>query len=147
MTLAAGAITDIDDMAGLTTLGAAWTDWASTFAWTATTVNPAIGNGTKTAKYINIGKLVIFTASIVMGSTTTYGTGTYIFSVPFTAATTTLHAGAACLIDQGTGSNRQPGATRFNTTSNVTIQGTGGPIAPTLPFTWASGDTIAFTLT
>lgn len=147
MTLAAGAITDIDDFSPYQALTGAWTDWSSTFAWTATSVNPAVGNGTKSAKYIQVGKLVIFTASIIMGTTTTYGTGTWLFSVPFTSATTDLHAGVSWLVDQGTATNRQPGVVRFNTTSNVTITGgSGGPVAAAIPFTWASTDRIGFTL-
>lgn len=68
----------------LNAIGNPWT--AYTPSWTAATTNPSLGNGTATGAYIQAGKLVVFRARIVMGSTTTYGSGQYSISLPTTAA-------------------------------------------------------------
>jgi len=68
----------------LNAIGNAWTTY--TPAWTASTTNPVINNGTLTGSYMQAGKYVTFRIRVVMGSTTTYGSGTYFFSYPFTAA-------------------------------------------------------------
>lgn len=61
----------------------AWTSY--TPAWTASTA-PDVGNGTLTGRYLKIGRTV--TASIILtcGSTTTYGSGAWNFSLPVAAA-------------------------------------------------------------
>ena len=64
----------------------AWTAYTPT--WTADTTNPVIGNGTIQGKYAKIGRKVTFHFVIIMGSTTTYGTGNYILSLPFIASST-----------------------------------------------------------
>lgn len=71
----------------LKALGDAWTSWGTGASWTASTTNPAIGNGTWEGKYLQAGKFVKFSIQITMGTTTTYGTGNWqlAFPVPETA--------------------------------------------------------------
>lgn len=67
-------------------LGNAWTTYAVSWTNSAGT-NPAIGNGTITARYQKYGRMVAYNVAIVGGSTTTWGTGGtdfWKFSVPFT---------------------------------------------------------------
>lgn len=71
------------DMSGF---GPAWTSW--TMAWTAATTNPTIGNGTITGRYIQLGKLVVATARISQGTTTSFGSGAYSFSLPVASQST-----------------------------------------------------------
>ena len=68
----------------------AWTSY--TPLWTSSGTAPALGNGTIVGYYAKAGRLV--TAKIAMegGSTTTFGTGSYSFSLPFTAAVTGIAA-------------------------------------------------------
>ncbi|MFM9542331.1 hypothetical protein [Streptomyces turgidiscabies] len=66
------------------TMFAAWTSYTPT--WTAATSNPALGNGTLVGRYIKWGRTVLFHVNLVMGSTTTYGSGAYSFDVPATSA-------------------------------------------------------------
>src|SRR4051812_11309895 len=61
-------------------LYAAWT--AFTPAWKATTSNPAIGNGTMNGAYKQIGKTVHVQYYLLMGSTTTFGSGQWQFDLP-----------------------------------------------------------------
>lgn len=55
---------------------------AFTPTWTAATTNPSIGNGTLVGRYVKIGKTVICSISLTMGSTTTYGSGNWSLSLP-----------------------------------------------------------------
>lgn len=50
--------------------------------WTSSGTQPAIGNGTLSGRYFRIQKLVLVQILFIAGSTTTYGTGTYRFSLP-----------------------------------------------------------------
>lgn len=58
----------------------AWT--AYTPSWTATTTNPAVGNGTLIGRYQKIGRQIVFHVNLTCGSTTTYGSGSYNFTMP-----------------------------------------------------------------
>jgi hypothetical protein len=63
--------------------GIAFDAWqAYTPAWTSTGTAPSLGNGTITGRYTQIGKTVFGSAVLTMGSTTTFGTGTYRLSLP-----------------------------------------------------------------
>ncbi|WP_418059937.1 hypothetical protein [Pimelobacter simplex] len=66
-------------------IGDPWT--AYTPAWTSSGTQPVLSNGSATGRYIQAGKLIIFRATITMGSTTTYGTGQYSVGIPTTSAT------------------------------------------------------------
>lgn len=57
--------------------------------WRATTTNPALGNGKLAGSYMKIGGLCYVSITLTIGSTTNKGTGTYKFTLPFTAATIT----------------------------------------------------------
>lgn len=70
--------------AELNGIGEAWTSY--TPVWTASTTNPDIGNGTILGKYCQVNKLVVARINVSFGSTTTYGSGTWLFSYPVTAA-------------------------------------------------------------
>jgi len=63
----------------------AWTPYTPT--WSSTGTAPNIGaNGTITGRYMKIGRTVLCLINVTFGSSTTYGTGNYNFSLPFTAA-------------------------------------------------------------
>ncbi|MER7807929.1 hypothetical protein [Streptomyces sp900116325] len=72
----------------LNSMFSAWTPY--TPAWTAATTNPVLGNGSLTGQYIKIGRTCTATVILTMGSTTTYGSGNYSFSLPFQAAAATV---------------------------------------------------------
>jgi hypothetical protein len=68
-----------------------WTDlisgWTSyTPAWTSTGTAPVLGNGTIFGRYKLVGKVCTANFEAVFGTTSTFGSGTWAFSVPFTAA-------------------------------------------------------------
>jgi hypothetical protein len=73
----------------------AWTTYTPT--WTAATTNPVVGNAVIAGRYLKVGRKCIVDLRIQMGSTTTYGSGAYSFSVPFTAAGSVDYLGGARL--------------------------------------------------
>jgi hypothetical protein len=118
--------------------------------WTGTGSNPAIGNGAISGGYINAGDLTWFYVSITMGSTTTYGTGSWGLSLPV-APFSTFRWGFE-------GTARDSSASQ---TWRITGEVASGAIAlrcdattagnqlrditPTVPFTWATNDTFLVT--
>lgn len=114
--------------------------------WTAASVNPVIGNGTITGNYVKVGRFVRIQIRIVMGSTTTFGTGNYTFgNFPFAAATTYQLEGMSISgVDAGT-SYRQ-GFTFAGGIGADSIgvfnSGTFAIWSPTVPHTWANTDEI-----
>ena len=82
---------------------AAWTSYTPT--WTATTSNPAIGNGTLTGRYLLMGKTVYVRIYLQYGSTSTAGSGNWKWALPFNNATNiTKHlvVGTSAILDSGT---------------------------------------------
>ncbi|MFD5370828.1 hypothetical protein [Streptomyces sp. NPDC127103] len=63
---------------------AAWTTY--TPSWTSTGTAPALSNGSILGRHKQIGKQCTVTWEQVMGTTTTFGTGAWGWSMPFTAA-------------------------------------------------------------
>lgn len=128
--------------ANFAAIGAAPTSYSP--AWTASSVNPAIGNGSIVGAYIQLGKLVFVDIAIVMGSTTTFGTGTYSFSLPggMTAMAGRTQHILAHGLDSGTAHRTgtayvAAGASVFEVASNATLQW-----SPSVPHTWATSDEI-----
>ncbi|MCX4786457.1 hypothetical protein OG369_09765 [Streptomyces sp. NBC_01221] len=62
----------------------AWTSF--TPSWTSTGTNPVLGNGALAGRYMKIGRTVHVIITLTWGSTTTPGTGSYVFSLPFQGA-------------------------------------------------------------
>jgi hypothetical protein len=65
----------------------AWTPYAP--AWTASTTNPTLGNGTLTGRYSLVGKTCSGQIKLTTGGTTSFGSGDWYFSLPFAAYETT----------------------------------------------------------
>src|SRR5690242_17937039 len=58
----------------------AWTSY--TPVWTGTTTNPVIGNGSLNGRYARLGKTLDVFIQITMGSTTTFGSGAWLLTLP-----------------------------------------------------------------
>lgn len=63
---------------------AAWTSYTPT--WTSTSTAPVLGNGTLSGRYMKIGRNVLCQINLTVGSTTTFGSGNYSWSLPAAAA-------------------------------------------------------------
>jgi hypothetical protein len=115
--------------------------------WTASTTNPVLGNGSIFGNSIRIGDLVFFTIQLQMGSTTTYGSGDYLFSLPVTPTAAGSLFGMSQILDAGVAwyGGYFPENVVSGTTSTFrlrTASGTGSAVTPTVPFTFGNGDII-----
>ncbi|MCX4576520.1 hypothetical protein OHB41_25775 [Streptomyces sp. NBC_01571] len=120
----------------------AWSTY--TPVWGATGTAPAIGNGTINGRYMKVGRTVHFEATMFMGSTSTYGTGSWNITIPFPSATKSTTGNALLrFFDSSAGANYvgvgQVGsndtAARFFAQSGSTAN-----IATGVPFAWAASD-------
>ncbi|MEU1787122.1 hypothetical protein ABZ553_14855 [Streptomyces sparsogenes] len=132
------------------TMGA-WTTYTPT--WTAATTNPGLGNGTLVGRYAVIGKTCHAQINLMAGSTTTFGSGTYSFALPFTSANQgCTYIGNAHLLQSsrwgghfvispnaGTASAYFPNVDATTTTLTAW--------SPTTPITFASGGVMRITVT
>lgn len=123
--------------------------------WTGSTTNPNIGNGVLLGRYLTVDKFMFIEIFIEAGSTTTFGSGAYSFSVP--GGVTLVTEGAAAQGDQSIpGFVRDSSANlhwrlsaRANSSTQVidriffsdNVTTTGG-VSNTSPFTWATGDSM-----
>ncbi len=125
-------------------INTSWT--AYTPQWTAASVNPSIGNGTLEGWYKVIGKTCFVRGNIVMGSTTTFGTGEWYISMPFTASHADAILMTANLLDNGSAwynATLNGARAGFNFKTAIQYQSTGGTavdVRSNQPFTWASTD-------
>jgi hypothetical protein len=136
-------INDIQDevVAVETDLLKSWSSWTPT--WT----NLTVGDGTVTAKYFKLGKLIFFELHLVLGSTTSVG-GAVSVDLPVNAAATTSFIA-------GFGEASDANGLRYSTFSRLTgadamalyaHDGTSMvAIDTTAPFVWAQTDGLALT--
>lgn len=115
-------------------------------AWTATGTAPALGNGTIVGSYMKSNKKVTARIVLTAGSTTTYGTGDYRFSLPI-AASSGVTLGHAQGINAGTAN--YDGTTAIVTSTTVAVFVSGGATiwGQLVPFTWGPGDSITIQIT
>lgn len=131
----------LDQVASLTDPG--WTDWTPT--WTADSVNPALGNGTITGRYRQPSgtDLIIGSIKVVMGSTTTFGTGSWRFTQPVTMSASAIldNVSWGIAYDSSSTALYIIGA-HIEGVSNLWRlgSGAGSVVLATVPFTWATSD-------
>jgi hypothetical protein len=130
--------------------GLAWKSNATRYPWaayTTTTGNMTVGNGTLTARYQQIGKTVNVFVQFTLGSTSAISTTPY-FSLPVTAAQDKWSI-TGRLGDNGVADYF--GFAQANT-ANVFLYalgasgtyGTAPTVSASVPFTWATGDFFTF---
>lgn len=127
-----------------------WTDYSASLAWTSNGTAPALGNSVVVARYIRSGKLCLYTFRITFGSTATFGTQTYSFSLPVNAAATRYFTGAAYCRDASAGSTGHFTAMSYidSVLSNSTLQivNVNQIIGQLIPFTWVNTDHVTATI-
>lgn len=126
--------------AGGGTVHGGWT--TTTPTWTTTGTAPAIGNGTLTARYNKIDdNTYLYYLNFTAGSTTTFGTGTWAFSLPFTSVGSRNQILSGWILDSGTDNKVAAGNIVASDTKIVQITPEGGNVVTnTVPMTWATGD-------
>lgn len=115
-----------------------WTRY--TPAWTSTGTTPTLGNGSINGTWLRVGDSIFLGLALIMGSTTTFGTGGYFFSVPVSIQGV-MGSGGFFALDSSAGAYYWGSAgVQSSTTLGAQADNTGGLVGQTLPFTWASGD-------
>lgn len=122
--------------------------------WYGSVSNPAIGNGTILGRYHRRGRLVTLWLRVLMGSTTTYGSGLWSFSLP-NIRPAAMEGGVPSALgfvqisDTGTADSMGFSSLAFNS-PNYVVQAaslTGAICTATVPHTWASTDQLTLTIT
>jgi hypothetical protein len=124
-----------------------WTTYTPT--WTSDSGTPSIGNGSITGRYKQIGKTVFFNLKLTYGTTTTGGSGAWMFGLPVTAynenyqfAVSVLNSGAAWYGAIANGNYK--GSTSYFSVihQNDTLSTVWGGVSSTAPFTFGTSDTL-----
>jgi hypothetical protein len=120
-----------------------WVTYGSAqgLTWTGSIANPTLGNGTLEGRYQLQGtKRIRFQILLTYGSTSTAGNGFWIFSLPFAADTdSTKFALGVSHMDDISAQGR-PGGTRFNSSTQLIMDNSGGAVSGGTPAAPASGD-------
>ena len=125
---------------------------AYTPAWTSTGTAPVLSNGTLTGRYKLVGKMCDATIKLTAGTTTTYGTGNWMFSLPFACSSTGEWIARAFAGDASVGAAGYSQGTAYVAASGTTVApyfgNTGGAASATatVPQTWANGDRLWITV-
>jgi hypothetical protein len=116
-----------------------WTTYSPT--WTcAAGAAPVLGNGSLTGNYMKIGKTVFVKIRLAAGSTTTFGGGTYLFSLPSTSTTTFDIFLDVRVLDSGTRWYFGKGFGNTATTIMATDDNAGTAFSATYPMVWTTND-------
>ena len=129
---------------GRTVAAGEWQDYTPTWAASGTAIG--LGDATRSGRYALVGKTCYFRVALVMGSTTTFGTGTYTFTLPQTSvavpnAVTMVGVGS---VWDASPSGRYTCTARLASTTTVEliVDTTGAQVGQTAPITFAQSDQI-----
>jgi hypothetical protein len=121
--------------------------WAAyPVAWSSSGTQPVLNNGTLLGYYILSGKTYDIRIRLVAGSTTTFGTGTWFFSVPTARLSTENLDGAFSGLAYGGSANRYLVTSQEATSTTFSLMASGTPtsgVSAAVPFTWASTHTLS----
>lgn len=125
---------------------------AYTPTWTAGTTNPTIGNAVRTGRYQRFEKTCHVAIRLVPGSTTAFGSGGYLFGLPFpTADDVVEYVGSARLTAGPTYIGQcfaGPGATEMNATFPTSATPASATnMSQVAPATFANGHILRLSLT
>lgn len=116
--------------------------------WTPTWTNLSVGNGTVTARYARVGRIVHVDVRLIWGSTTA-ASGSIQCDLPVNATTNPRHVGAAHYFDSGTKhfvglaicGRQSADNAEFITADSASAD---GAVNATSPFTWTTNDELTF---
>lgn len=126
-----------------------WTDYSSSFALTATTTNPTLGNSVLVARYRRPtgADVMDVQLGITIGSTFSPGSGSYRWSLPFAVQSFDLVACHGTITESGIA--LRVGGTHLNTTTTFYAWYDGSLVqigSAGLSTGWTAGDEMNFTL-
>lgn len=143
VSMPAGHAIVAEDLDAYENLTAAWTSYTPT--WASFGTQPVLGDGTLTGKYMRAGKFVAFTLTLTAGSTTTFGTSQYTFTLPFTSLNASVFA--VLFQDASTGFRYAgtAGAGAGASTIGITVFTNGTPgFDSASPVTMATSDSVTY---
>jgi len=114
--------------------------------WTGASTNPVVGNGTLNGQFSREGKKITAHIQLIMGSTTTFGSGQWSITLPTNAKNRSI--GTLQGFDAGT--SLVVGSCEVSAGGNTVAMASDGNVAnysPTIPHTWANGDRIIISIT
>ena len=115
--------------------------------WTASTTNPVLGNGTLLASYDVIDGVVHYNLTLTAGSTTTFGTGDWLFALPalFTPTVGCVGSSRANI----TGVYYTGSVLTFASSQNIALyaNAAGTGFGSTSPAVWTNGSTLLLSVT
>lgn len=125
-----------------------WHDWISAPAsWSALTTSPSIGSlGQIEGRYVKLNTYVTYQFSLMAGSDTTFGSGAWLFSLPFAARLSTIPAISALAIGNAKGfqggTNNYTGVIDFYDANHVIIISNlqPNPWQSSVPVAWAANN-------
>jgi hypothetical protein len=117
------------------------TDFVPT--WTSSGTVPAVGNGIIRGSFSRVGTMITFTSELVLGSTSTIGTGSYEMSLPVAARSGRRWALSVVAIDVSAAQAYAGSAMVNGGSSTVTMVIGSGQWSASAPFVPAVGDTFA----
>lgn len=123
------------------------TNVSYTPVWSSSGTQPVLGNGSISGSYDRNGADIHAYGQLIIGSTTTFGTGVYQFGLPFTNVGGT-HIGTALILDSGT--LYYTGVALTDSGQNyveITINATNAQVQQGVPITFAAGDVIRWDVT
>ena len=114
--------------------------------WTSDGTAPAIGNGTIAGHYAQFNDLVMVRIQVEFGSTTTFGTGEWSFSLPTNLGITgAVRQACSWMAIDISAFARYGGAAELSGSQVYRLVYNNQRMTPTVPFTWASGDILFLT--
>ena len=116
-----------------------------TVTWTATTTNPTVGNGSLYYDFDIVGGMCFYSVNLVIGSTTTLGTGEWSFSIPFEAKANAV--GSVYVSDSG--ALYSTAVCKVDATTSVVkcyANGSATAFSPTSPLSWTTGDAMRLSI-
>lgn len=136
----------LDQIDSLTAPG--WTSYASSLSWTSSGTAPAFGNATITAEYRKTvdSDLIDVRVQVQFGTTTTFGTGVYLWGLPVAAASSEVGFTVGTGYGIDTGTQEYGGVVKIDTSGLFRVlpasNSTDSPTnwGQTAPFTWGSTD-------
>lgn len=115
--------------------------------WTGSSSNPAIGDGNLAFQFSIVGDVVEFELQSAMGSTTTYGSGIWFWSLPSASAAYVRVGGDGYVYDASTG-DIYPMIVQADASGKFTLLRTAATtqfVNPTTPITFTQTDSISIT--
>ena len=116
--------------------------------WSTTGTAPSLGNGTLKGRYVLSGNVCTAEIELIAGSTTTFGTGQFQITLPFTVKSTGLRA-SGCGRVSDTGTTFYIVSAEAITGSSLAVFYTNASanlVQSNSPMVWANGDTLRVTV-